>query len=69
MCFRPAAMNVENVCPQCGKENFPGVRKCVDCGAELTGSSDAPAAPTAPSAAPAPGVPAAPKAPQAPKPN
>ena len=72
MCFRPAV--VKNVCPQCGADNFPGVLKCIKCGAELDGghepgsqASAKPASPAAPmSSAPQAGnVPETPSAPKA----
>lgn len=76
MCFRPAV--VKNICPKCGKDNFPGVKECIECGAELDGGHElgsqaaalaSPASPAAagPQASGVPNAPAAPAAPSAPK--
>lgn len=76
MCFRPAV--VKNVCPQCGADNFPGVKECIQCGAPLDGGHEpgqeatkpaapAPAAAADPAAPKVPGTPPAPNAPAAPR--
>lgn len=72
MCFRPAAVELNKKCPQCGKSCEPTDTVCPDCGAELPsgpampGMPGAPGTPGAPGAPKAPGAPAAPGAPKAP---
>lgn len=67
MCFRPAAIEADRNCPQCGAKCPTTAKACPQCGAELPEASPyaipgvgAPGAPAAPGA---PGAPAAPKAP------
>ena len=80
MCFRPAAVEMNKVCPECGEKNGPTDTVCKACGAELfpglaapgkpsmPGAPKPPGVPGAPSAPAAPGVPSAPAAPKAPTP-
>ena len=70
MCFRPAAVEIERSCPECGGKCPADATACPACGAELPEASPyavpgagAPAAPGAPGAPAAPGMPPAPKAP------
>lgn len=69
MCFRPSAVQAENVCQECGFNNPKEETKCQKCG---VGILDIPAAGTSTPGVPAPGMPApgtpvAPKTPGAPK--
>ncbi|MDO4290639.1 MAG: hypothetical protein Q4C41_05365 [Eggerthellaceae bacterium] len=75
MCFRPASTDMPNkVCPSCGKEVSPMLKKCPFCKTEIgdnvapsmAGAASAPGAPSTPGAPSAPGAPGAPKAPGAP---
>ncbi len=63
MCFRPAAIEMDKTCPQCGAKCGATSTTCPQCGAELPA---APAMPGIPGAPGAPGMPAAPGAPGAP---
>ena len=61
MCFRPASVDLEKKCPQCGASVKPVDAVCPQCGAAVpTG----PAMPGAPGAPKAPGAPGAPQAPR-----
>lgn len=68
MCFRPAAVGNDPVCPSCGAKNTAGATNCKDCGAELPAGMPVPniGAPGVPGAPAAPGAPATPGAPKAP---
>ena len=65
MCFRPADVNIEKDCPQCGAKNPFAAVSCSKCGATLPASISIPGA-GAPGAAKAPGAPGMSKAPAAP---
>ena len=57
MCFRPAAVEMSNKCPQCGCECALNLEHCPQCGAAL------PKVPAMPGMPGAPGVPVPPGAP------
>ena len=66
MCFRPAAVEIDKTCPECGEKNPPDAVSCKACGAELPAGAPLPGVPAAPGAPGAPGAPAAPGAPGVP---
>ena len=82
MCFRPAGVTIELVCPECGEDLSevvnPNTKKCPYCRADLSALRDkvaqvntqqeAKIPGVAPKAPAAPGAPKAPAAPSAPKP-
>ena len=67
MCFRPAAVEIDKTCTECGAKAPASETVCPECGAELPAGPAMPAAPGMPGAPGAPAAPGRPGAPAAPK--
>ena len=67
MCFRPAAVEMSNKCPQCGCECALNLEHFPQCGAALPKVPAMPGMPGPPGVPVPPGAPAPPASPSAPR--